>query len=125
MPVCLSSSAIADFHDPTPARTSEHGLMHYLYGIRPVITSAPGEPVVIKYDLLPEHAFGAKRISSGFFKLPDAEHISAVLYSNCGTLNSTAAPLPPKSKLTHHRLYHPRRRLLISALRTSRSSKPK
>ena len=33
-----------------------------------------------------EHVFGTKKIPSGFFDLPDSENVSAVLFSNAGTI---------------------------------------
>ena len=33
------------------------------------------------------HVFGGKSVPSGFFFLPDAQHVSAVLFSNSGTVS--------------------------------------
>jgi hypothetical protein len=83
--------AIADFHIPgsgeeVGSMTYTHSaLSPYLYGNRITwemidgqlaITSLPGEP----------HTYGGKSVPTGFFDLPGAENVSAVLFSNAGTL---------------------------------------
>ena len=78
--------AIADFHDPDPARWNEYGLACYLYGLKPRQTSAPGEVVTATFEPIVEHRAGQKVIPSGFFNLPDARYVSAVLFTNAGTI---------------------------------------
>ncbi len=79
--------AIADFHDPSPFRWNEHALSCYLYGLKPRRTSRPGEIVTAEYDTIAEHRDGTKVIPSGFFSLLDAAHVSAVMFSNAGTVS--------------------------------------
>ena len=44
-----------------------------------------GKLVITNRDLK-SHTFKGKTIESGFFSLPDAENVSAVVFSNAGTL---------------------------------------
>ena len=78
--------AIADFHDPSPWRNSEHSLDRYLYGVDGVVSSAAGESVRVTHFSVAEHRKGSKIIPSGFFSLPGSENISAVLFSNSATV---------------------------------------
>ncbi|MGY4306444.1 hypothetical protein ACVIJ6_003687 [Bradyrhizobium sp. USDA 4369] len=83
--------AIADFHKP--GRPDEPGSMTYtqsalwpyLYGHRIEWAMVDGE-LKISAIKNSEHVYGEKVIASGFFDLPGAENISAVLFSNAGTL---------------------------------------
>ncbi|GGH61950.1 hypothetical protein HNQ91_001169 [Filimonas zeae] len=96
--------AIHDFHQPSTLEAlgsmtwSRNALINYLYGLRPIYKTAEnGEitpTVLIDADgavrpadeRIEWHEYKGKKIESGFFYLPDAENISAVLYSNNGTL---------------------------------------
>jgi hypothetical protein len=78
--------AIADFHDTSSFRWNEHALSCYLYGLKPRQTSAPGEIVTAVFETIEEHRDGAKTIPSGFFSLPGAENVSAVIFSDAGTI---------------------------------------
>jgi hypothetical protein len=83
--------AIADFH--LPAQNKELGSMtytqsalwQYLYGSR-VYWEMEGDLLVIKPEKIGAHRYGGKEIPSGFFDLEKAENISAVIFSNAGTL---------------------------------------
>ncbi len=83
--------AVADFHKP--AAGSELGSMTYthsaiwgyLYGFTTDWEMVDGKLVIARRDLA-SHTFKSKTIESGFFSLPDAENVSAVLFSNAGTL---------------------------------------
>jgi len=83
--------AIADFHKP--GKLDEPGSMTYtasalwpyLYGHRVEWELEDGQ-LKISAIKNPEHVYGEKVIPSGFFDLPGAENISAVLFSNAGTL---------------------------------------
>jgi hypothetical protein len=70
--------AIHDFHDLGSMTWSLPALSDYLYGIR---CGADGDDQPID-----SHTFGGKTIPSGFFSLPGAEHVSAVIASNEATL---------------------------------------
>jgi hypothetical protein len=62
---------------------SEGALQDYLYGIR-LSFDAKGQIAVSK---IKEHVWQGKKIPSGFFNLPDAENISAVLFANSATVS--------------------------------------
>ena len=78
--------AIEDFGDEGPVRTSDAPLFRYLYGMEHKVVSPPGEPVRIEFVKVTAHKHGTKTIPSGFFDLPGAENVSAVIFSNEGTL---------------------------------------
>lgn len=78
--------AIADFHGGSDGfRTSVHPLERYAYGIHARLTSNVGEEVTFDQEELEQHV-GRKTIPSGFFKLEGAENVSAILFSNAGTV---------------------------------------
>lgn len=74
--------AVQDFHDEMSMRFSQGGLIAYLYGI----SIFDNDPDTGKPALITEHAWGTKVVPSGFFTLPDSEHISAVIFNSQGTL---------------------------------------
>ena len=78
--------ALEDFSDPSPARTTDAALIRYLYGFDHRVVSLPGEIVRIEEVKIAAHQHGNKVIPSGFFDLPDAENVSAVIFSNEGTI---------------------------------------
>ena len=57
----------------------------YLYGFTTDWQMVEGKLVITRRDLA-SHTFKGKTIESGFFSLPGAENVSAVLFSNAGTL---------------------------------------
>ena len=81
--------AVADFHKP--ASEDELGSMTYtqsaiwayLYGFTTDWEMVGGKLVITNRDLK-SHTFKGKTIESGFFSLPDAENVSAVVFSNAG-----------------------------------------
>lgn len=83
--------AVADFHkqadqDGLGSMTfTQSALWPYLYGQRVDWKMVDGQLSVtaVKNE---NHVFGEKVIPSGFFDQPDTENISAVLFSNAGTL---------------------------------------
>lgn len=83
--------AVADFHKPADLESlgsmtySHSALWPYLYGKRVVFEAKEGGGYwrMVKGD---EHIYGGKKIPTGFFDLPGAENVSAVLFSNAGTL---------------------------------------
>jgi len=79
--------AIEDFSDPSPARMSDAPLFRYLYGVDHRVVSLPGESVRIEEVKIPAHQHGNKVIPSGYFDLPGAENVSAVIFSNEGTIS--------------------------------------
>ncbi len=79
--------AIEDFHDPGSMVWSGPALELYLYGYDyGWYHEVSGELVVVP-EAVGQHQHGAKQIPSGFFHQPDAEHVSAVLFSNSATIS--------------------------------------
>ena len=64
---------------------TQSAIWPYLYGFRPDWEIADGE-LIIRSREVTSHTFNNKTIESGFFTLPGAENVSAVLFSNAGTL---------------------------------------
>lgn len=82
--------AIMDFHVLSgdqffPADPST-GLIGYLYGIDQTWYHDEHGRLVIRSLARETHRHGMKEIPSGFFRQPAAQHVSAVLYSNCATI---------------------------------------
>lgn len=83
--------AVADFHIPGSGGEigsmtySQSALAPYLYGHRVDWEFADGQ-LVVRAVPLEGHAYRGKSIPTGFFDLPGAENISAVIFSNAGTL---------------------------------------
>lgn len=83
--------AVADFHkaatkDELGSMTySQPAIWSYLYGFSTEWEMKDGKLEIRNHELA-QHAFKEKKIESGFFSLPDAENVSAVLFSNAGTL---------------------------------------
>jgi len=83
--------AIADFHRPADGAMlgsmiySQGGLYQYLYGTRVRIDFDEGRLVLSNIPVT-EHLYNGKRVPSGFFNLPKAENVSAVIFSNAATI---------------------------------------
>ncbi|HET9131579.1 MAG TPA: hypothetical protein VFO86_11555, partial [Terriglobia bacterium] len=79
--------AIADFHRPLAMVHSQTALTTYLYGRRfDVVRDHHGNLIPAAIPVT-EHVWGQKRVPSGFFNLPGAENISAVISSREATLS--------------------------------------
>lgn len=78
--------AIADFHQPHSMLWTHPFLWQYLYGIR-VDEQQGKEGSEVSYGHIMEHTFDEKRIPSGFFFQSECENVSAVLFSNSGTIS--------------------------------------
>ena len=78
--------AIGDFAEQSIFRSSGSGLLRYLYATDTAVVSRSDEPLKIEHRKVAQHGHGTKTIPSGFFHLPNAEHVSAVIFSNEGTL---------------------------------------
>ena len=76
--------AIADFHQPHSMLWTHPFLWQYLYGLRSVKDTKVGE---VTYRGITEHIFDGKQIPSGFFFQPECENVSAVFFSNSGTIS--------------------------------------
>jgi hypothetical protein len=78
--------AIQSFHADGALNISDTPLTNYLYGFSTHwYLDAEGQLVVTR-NPVDTHKFGVKEIPSGFFAQPGAENISAVLFSNTGTI---------------------------------------
>ena len=74
--------AVADFRRSEDLGYCAPLLMEYLYGVRQHVDD--GE---FAFSSIKEHTCGGKTIPSGFFNQPDAENISAILFSDSGTIS--------------------------------------
>ena len=102
--------AVADFHKP--AKEVEAGSMvytqsalwTYLYGRRVDWEKMSDGTLVTNPVVIEAHSYQDKKVESGFFDLPAAENVSAVLFSNAGTIAKfdrmgvVAGFAPPKHK---------------------------
>lgn len=83
--------AIADFHLPATGAEigsmvyTQSSLWMYLYGRRVEWDFKDGQLVLIP-TAIDIHQYKEKKVQSGFFDQPLAENISAVLFSNAGTI---------------------------------------
>ena len=79
--------AIEAFHDEASLHYSSSALATYLYGYETSYVWDPSGQLIIVPVKIDTHTFAGKTIPSGFFAQPDAEHISAVLFGNSGTMS--------------------------------------
>jgi hypothetical protein len=77
--------AIESFHGPGALALGPSSLAYYLFGIRQRWYHDDTGTLVVIPDQVSGHKIPGKEIPSGFFFQPDAEHVSAVLFSNSGT----------------------------------------
>jgi len=73
--------AIQSFHEEGSLRYSSTSLVNYLYGSQDKVKDGK-----IVQEEITEHRLHEKVIPSGFFKSPDSENISAVIFSNSGSI---------------------------------------
>ena len=78
--------AIEAFHDEQSLMLADGALIRYLYGNEEGIWDQGGQFRRETKDIK-EHTVGKKTIPSGFFFQPEAQHISAVLFTNCGSIS--------------------------------------
>jgi hypothetical protein len=79
--------AIADFHDKASMTWTSTALIRYLYGVHHDFTLDKDGKLKISPLKIKSHVYKGKEIPSGFFFLPDSEHVSAVLFSASGTIS--------------------------------------
>ena len=79
--------AIQDFHARMSMTYSGSALPVYLYGIAHSAERDLDGKLVVKASKITEHRWGSKVVPSGFFSLPEAENISAVLFNSAGTIS--------------------------------------
>ncbi|MBF3882662.1 glycosaminoglycan attachment protein [Burkholderia pseudomallei] len=78
--------AIQDFHAPGSLASSSTALSRYLFGFEQDWYHDQDGKLIITEKKIDHHEVGIKKIPSGFFKQPEAENISAVLFCNSGTV---------------------------------------
>ncbi len=78
--------AVEDFHAPASMIRSSSAIAHYLYGFRHDWCHASDGTLTITPKRIDKHIHGKKEIPSGFFDLPGAENVSAVLFSGSATI---------------------------------------
>ncbi len=77
--------AIEAFHDAEGISLSDWALSRYVFGMDQTGSWTPGGRLAVKATEVKAHRLGEKEIASGFFDQPDAEHVSAILFTNSGT----------------------------------------
>lgn len=79
--------AIADFSSPGSLIHTQSALERYLYGYSfDAARDEQGRDEVRPKKII-EHRWGDKVVPSGFFELPDSEHVSAVISTTAGTIS--------------------------------------
>ncbi|KQK26093.1 hypothetical protein AR438_10960 [Chryseobacterium aquaticum] len=78
--------AIEPFHHPLVHRLSDSNLTGYLYGFENSWFYDTDNNLVIDTHKIKEHTHNNKTIPSNFFEQPNSENISAVIFSNSGTI---------------------------------------
>lgn len=79
--------AIADFHDDQSMLWTSTALHNYLYGVRHEYYHDENGQLIIEPTRIETHEFNGKKIPSGFFFQPNAENVSAILFSASGTIS--------------------------------------
>lgn len=79
--------AVADFSSPGSMMASSSGLERYLFGYEHDGELDADGRLAILPRRIEQHSFGEKVIPSGFFRLPDAANISAVVSTSAGTIS--------------------------------------
>lgn len=79
--------AIQDFHAPMSMTMSRAALPLYLYGYDYDWEHLPDGRLVITPRKVTSHQWGTKEVESGFFSLPGAENISAVITNTSATIS--------------------------------------
>jgi hypothetical protein len=79
--------AIQDFHAPMSMTWSRSGLPTYLYGYDHDVTREKDGSLSITPRKVAWHRWGTKEVPSGFFMLPGAENVSAVIFNSSATIS--------------------------------------
>jgi hypothetical protein len=72
--------AVQDFHSPGAMRMITSAMTEYVFGVRHSLDDGQ------RIEWIDEHVWGNSRKKSGFFRLPNAENVSAVIVNAQGTL---------------------------------------
>lgn len=81
--------AIEDFSMPGSMTFTQSALQSYLYGYAQDMKTENGKTVIVPRRVA-THRWKEKEIPSGFFFLPGADNVSAVIFSNSGTISKFA-----------------------------------
>lgn len=84
---CPLVFAIADFHEKQSMTWTSTGLFHYLYGQSHEFWRDDDGKLIVSSNPIEVHEYEGKRVPSGFFMQPDAQNISAVIFSASGTIS--------------------------------------
>ncbi|MBL8255962.1 MAG: hypothetical protein JNJ62_05130 [Pseudoxanthomonas mexicana] len=76
--------AVADFHGSASMVWTREALPSYLYGIYPIVADTPSGRVAIEERIA--QLRGPDRIPAGIFRDPSYAHLSAIVFSNAGTM---------------------------------------
>lgn len=79
--------AVADFSSPGSMIHTRSALERYLYGYSYEAAHDPQGNAMGKQTRIVEHRWGDKVVPSGFFDIPDAKHLSAVISTTAGTIS--------------------------------------
>jgi hypothetical protein len=79
--------ALESFHRASSLSHAVGTLAQYLYGQRDVVTYDASGNFHLTAAPIAEHQHGGKTIPSGLFSLPEASHLSAVLFTNNATIS--------------------------------------
>ncbi|MEJ0024931.1 MAG: hypothetical protein WDN01_02790 [Rhizomicrobium sp.] len=78
--------AIQDFSGPRSMTFTRSAFESYVTGYRHTYEKAADGTLKIVTEKIGQHVWKAKTVASGFFTLPGTENVSAVLFSNAGTI---------------------------------------
>jgi hypothetical protein len=79
--------ALESFHSASSLFEAVGVLGQYLYGQRDVVNHDASGNFYLSAAPITEHEHGGKTIPSGLFSLPEASHLSAVLFTNNATIS--------------------------------------
>jgi hypothetical protein len=79
--------AIQDFSAPRSMTYTRSAFEAYVTGYRHFAERDDTNKLVIRPEKIGEHRWKTKSVPSGFFEQPEADNVSAILFSNSGTLN--------------------------------------
>lgn len=79
--------AIQDFHDTMSMLYSGSALPVYLYGYTHEVERDSDGSLTVTPRRVRAHQWGTKTVPSGFFSLPGAENVSAVIFNSGGTIS--------------------------------------
>lgn len=77
--------AIEAFHDEESLALTDHALAGYAFGIHQSGGWDSEAKLQVETRAMGDHVVGEKTIPSNFFEQPEAEHISAIMFTNSGT----------------------------------------